>query len=286
MNVRHPNRTRSAAEQAAIPSSRLLRCTKCAAQKSAARTVRMADHKVKGLRLIFLAFFFPLAIYLLVLGFLNRHRHPVLVSGVWDGIGLIFGVSGFLLFAGPGILSTLSERWRVFWLLGKGDIPLAVAEGAWPMWTFLALLYFLLIVGGSAWYLWRQRSQTAIYNTSAETIERTVIDICKEQGINPTRSGALFLFGASAHSDFGGEPPAILEIDSFRLMHHVTLRWEPAVSSLRRIVETELSLRLSETVADNGLLSGWLLSLGFLLLSFDLAGAFFLIVLYLHPFLR
>lgn len=241
---------------------------------------------MKGLRLIVLAFFFPLAIYLLVLGFLNRHRHPLLVSGVWDGIGLIFGVSGFLLFAGPAILSALSERWRLFWLLGKGDISAAVAEGAWPMWMFLACLYFLLIVGGSAWYLWRQRSHTAIYNTDADTIERTVIDICKERGINPMRSGDLFLFGASPSSDFGGEPSAILEIDSFPLMRHVTLRWEPAVSPLRRIVETELRLRLSETVADDGLLGGWLLILGFVLLSFDLTGAFFLIVLNLHLFLR
>jgi len=236
--------------------------------------------------LIVLAFFFPLAIYLLVLGFVNRHRHPVLVSGVWDGIGLIFGASGFLLFAGPAILSTLSERWRLFWLLGKGDISAAVAEGAWPLWMFLALLYFLLIVGGSAWYLWRQRSQTSIYNTDADTIERIVIDICKEQGINPMRSGNLFLFGAAPSSDLGEEPSAILEIDGFTLMHHVTLRWEPAVSPVRRIVETELRLRLSETVADDGLLGGWLLILGFVLLSFDLTGAFFLIVLNLHPFLR
>ena len=257
--------------------------------------------------MIVLAFFFPLAIYLLVLGFLNRHRHPVLVSSVWDGIGLTFGVSGFLLFAGPAMLSTLSERWRLFWLLGKGDISLAVAEGAWPMWTFLAFLYFLLIVGGSAWYLWRQRSQTAIYNTNADTIECTVIDICKEQGINPMRSGDLFLFGAAPSSDLsrdrkgaveeapfpygrgsdlGAEPTAILQIDSFPLMHHVTLRWEPAAPPLRRIVERELSRRLAETVADGGLLGGWLLILGFILLSFDLAGAFFLIVLNLHPFLR
>ncbi len=236
--------------------------------------------------MIILAFFFPLAIYLLVLGFLNRHRHPVLISGVSDGMGLLFGVSGFLLFAGPAILSTLSERLRLFWLLGKGDISAAVAEGAWSMWTFLALLYFLLIVGGSAWYLWRQRSHTAIYNTNADAIERTVLEICKERGINPMRSGDLFLFEAAPNSDSGGEPSAILEIDSFPLMHHVTLRWEPAVSPLRRIVESELRLRLSETVADDGLLGGWLLILGFILLSFDLTGAFFLIVLNLHPFLR
>jgi hypothetical protein len=241
------------------------------------------DHQAKGLRLIFLAFFFPLAIYLLFLGLLNRHRHPLLVSGVWDGIGLLFGVSGFLLFAGPAALSALSERWRWFWLLGRGDSSLVAAEGAWPMWSFLALLYFLLIIGGAALYLWHQLRLTAIYNSNADGIERAVTDICKEMGINLVRSGNRFLVG---HSADGSEDGAILEVESFPLLRHVTLRWEPAASPLRRLVETELRRRLSETFAGDSLLGAWLLSLGFVLLSFDLAGAFFLLLLYLRPFIR
>ncbi|HTU90821.1 MAG TPA: hypothetical protein VMF69_12150 [Gemmataceae bacterium] len=238
--------------------------------------------------MILLLFFFPLAIYLLLLGFLNRGRHPLLISGVWDGIGLIFGVSGFLLFAGPAILSTLNERWRLFWLFFKVDVPPA---GTWSMWIFLSFLYFLLVVGGAALYLWRQRSLTAIYNANADLIERTVIETCKQMGINPVCSGGLFVFGPSSRGVAGGsdherEQTAILEVDSFPLMRHVTLRWEPAASPLRRIVETELSRRLSETAADDSLLGGWLLSLGFLLLSFDLAGVFFLVILYLHMFAR
>src|SRR4051812_39089865 len=43
---------------------------------------------VKGLALILLAFLLPLGVYLIVLGALNRRRHPVLVSGTWDFIGL------------------------------------------------------------------------------------------------------------------------------------------------------------------------------------------------------
>jgi hypothetical protein len=241
--------------------------------------------------MILLAFFFPLAVYLLLLGFLNRCRHPLLVSGLWDGIGLLFGVSGFLFFAGPAVLTALGERWRLFWLLGRGDVP---------PWNFLALLYFLLVVGGTALYLWRQRHLTAIYNTNADLVERTVIDICKESGINPVRSGALFLFDPSRDRK-GAEGPeerplpygrgsdsetVVLEVDSFPLMHHVTLRWEPAAAPLRRVVEAELSRRLSESVADNGLLGGWLLTAGFVLLSFDLVGAFFLVLLYLQMLAR
>jgi hypothetical protein len=213
--------------------------------------------------LILLAFFFPLAVYLLVLGSLNRRRHPLLVPGVWDGIGLLFGVSGFLLFAGPAVLTTLSERWRLFWLLGRGDVP---------PWGFLALLYFLLVVGGAALYLWHQRSLTAIYNTNADEIARVVADICKEIKTSPMRSDNVFLFQ---------EQGVILEVDSFPLMHHVTLRWEPAAAPLRRVVEAELSRRLSEIAVDDNLLGSWLLTGGLVLLSFDLAGVFFFLRLYM-----
>ena len=274
--------------------------------------------------MILLAFFFPLAVYLLVLGLINRHRHPLLVSGVWDGIGLIFGVSGFLLFAGPAILSALNERWRKFWLLGKGDIALAGPNGAWQFWIFLSLLYFLLIVSGAAYYFWRQRHLTAVYNATAAQVEHALMDVCEQLGINPTRSGDLFLFGlslgglsserrgsngellqapnylptavraGSGHLEkvpatTAGRPPdpavleqtAILEVESFPLLRHVTLRWDPVDSPLRRTLESELSRRLSETYSDDSPLGGWLLTIGFILLAFDMAGTFFFIALHL-----
>jgi hypothetical protein len=281
------------------------------------------DYEAKGLRLILLVFCFPLSIYLLVLGFINRRRYPLLVSGVWDGIGLVFGVSGFLLFAGPAVLSALSERWRMFWLLGKGDIPLGGPDGTWQFWIFLSILYFLLIIGGAAYYFWRQRHLTAIYNADAAQVEHALMDVCEQLDIHPVRSGDLFLFGLSLgvspeRSDNNGEriqaphylsravraaasgrreiaststsaasdrivlaQTAILEVDSFPLMRHVTLRWDPADSPLRQLLDRELGRSLAQTPSDDSLLGGWLLTLGFVLLSFNLAGAFFLIALHL-----
>jgi hypothetical protein len=277
--------------------------------------------------LIFLAFFFPLAIYLLVLGVINRRRWPLLVSGVWDGIGLLFGVSGFLLFAGPAIFSSLNERWRMTWLLGK-DAPNAGAEGVWQFWIFLSILYFTLVVGGAALLLWRQRHLTAIYNVEAEQIEEAIGQICQGLGLNPVHSGGLFLFGltlgqsaerrgakgeriqaphylpaafraagrdaleTSSPLSSGSlvpdnaalEQPAILELESFPLMRHVTLRWDPADAPLRRIIETELTHRLAETPARESALGGWLLTCGFLLLVLGFTIAFALVVV--HLFIR
>jgi len=50
---------------------------------------------------------------------------------------------------------------------------------------------------------------------------------------------------------------------------------------LRRVVEAELSRRLSEIAVDDNLLGSWLLTGGLVLLSFDLAGVFFFLRLYM-----
>jgi hypothetical protein len=269
--------------------------------------------------LILLAFLFPLSVYLLVLGVINRRRHPLVVSGVWDGVGLLFAVSGFLLFAGPAVFSSLNERWRMYWLLGQADAALTRADGAWQLWVFLSLVYFGLVVGGAAFYFWRQRRVTAIYNVEAAEVEQAVMGICEGLGLDPVRSGGMFLFGLSLGraperreagsgrvqaphylSTTGREPQgtkpgvasqslepsitvpgqtAIMELDHFPLMNHVTLRWDPADSPLRPLIESELSHQMAETSAPESVLGAALLTTGFFLLLGVFAGAFMLVVI-------
>ena len=58
----------------------------------------------------FLIFPFPLAIYCLVLALINGSRRPMLVPGSWDCIGLLFGLSGFLLATLPVLLTRFFDR--------------------------------------------------------------------------------------------------------------------------------------------------------------------------------
>src|ERR1700758_3195552 len=63
------------------------------------------EFQAEGWSLIFLAlFFFPIALYCLILGMINRRPHPVMVSGSWDFFGLLLAASGLLLFGGPTVL--------------------------------------------------------------------------------------------------------------------------------------------------------------------------------------
>jgi hypothetical protein len=224
------------------------------------------------------------------------------VSGVWDFIGLLFAASGFLLVGGPGILSALNERWRMYWLLGQPPGANGGTEGGWQFWVFLSVLYFGLIVGGAAFLLLRRRHVTAIYNVDPAVAEDALAEVCQGLGVQPVRSGNLFLFGivvgrtpptrfgiregiqaphylpVEGVALSGSAPPAeapgrdllgqaaILEVDSFGLMNHVTLRWDPPDPPLRHEVETALARRLTETPAPDSELGGWLLVLGFCLL--------------------
>jgi hypothetical protein len=237
--------------------------------------------------ILLLAFLLPLAVYLLVLGRINRRPHPVVVSGVWDFIGLLFAASGFLLVGGPAILSGLNERWRRWWLLGEGGASASTADGGWQFWVFLSVLYFGVVVGGATWVLLRRRHLTAIYNVSLAAVEHTLAEVCRHLGVDPVRSGNLFLFNIvvgpapapragdeaiQSGADFPLKPAAkvlnpftqaaVLEVDSFATMNHVTLRWDPADQPLRRAVEAELSRRLALTPGPDSELGGWLLFVG------------------------
>jgi hypothetical protein len=264
--------------------------------------------------LIFVAFLVPVALYLLILGYINRQPRPMIVSGTWDFIGALFASSGFLLCGGPAVLSSLSERWRAFWLLGEGSTVEALST-AGTIELVLAVLYFLLVIGIAALVLWRRRGLTSIYNVEAAGVEETLVEICSQLGLEPIRSGNLFVFGLSletqrprsAHAEAVQAPPhfpvtqpqdasgtseetgrtaadkslgqsAILEVESFNAFKHVTLHWEPHDSPLRAVLEAELDNRLGVTPApyhDTGL---WMTLAGFALLALSMLIVFGLVL--------
>jgi hypothetical protein len=256
--------------------------------------------------LILLAFLLPFSIYLLLLGNLNRRSRPVLVPGTWDFAGLLFAASGFLLVVGPAVISSGSESWRMFWLFGaRAGVP-AVDEGAARFWSFLATLYFGVVVGGAAYLFRRWRSLTAVYNIEPEVLEKVLAQVFGALGLNPLRSGNLFVFGAgsafaatrrepvaiqaphhfpsratptaadgigTAETDLIGEA-AVLEVEPFALLRHVTLRWEPDGTLLRREVEAELERTLAQTPTAANPAGDWLTMIALALIAFNLLATF------------
>jgi hypothetical protein len=226
--------------------------------------------------LLLLAIFLPpLALYLIVLGWINRRPHPVLTAGAWDFAGVLFALSGFLLFGGPAFLGSLDDQSRTFWLLGATGQAKASPAGNWTFWIVVRLLYFVAVSGGAAFVLWRSRRLTSIYNVDFRFIFTALEQAYQRLGFNPVRYGDTFLI----------EPSTTLQVDVFPLMRHATLRWEPADSPLRREVEKELTRLLAETSPpeEESILGGCLTLLGVSLFVFTCLSAGFLILLHFFP---
>ena len=225
--------------------------------------------------MLLLALFLPpLALYLIVLGWINRGPRPVMVSGTWDFAGVLFAVSGFVLAGGPALLGSLDERSRLFWLLGETG-----AAGAGPhigtFWIAVRLFYFALVAGGAAALLWRARRLTSVYNVESPTVVSALEQAFQRLGLTPIRSG-------DSYTSIGG--PTV-QVDAFPLMRHVTLRWEPADSATRREVERELRRALAEGAPpERESILGWLLlMLGVTLVLFALFGAVLAVLHDLYP---
>jgi len=230
--------------------------------------------------LILLAFFFPLAVYLLFLGRVNRRRQPLLVPGSWDFAGVLLAASGFLLFSGPGALSVLNDGWRDFLVFGRDPGNSSSTESLWQWWLLLTSVYFLFLVGTAAFFLWQARKRTSIYNIDRDTLQEALGRVCQQHGLQPLRAGELLYFSAAKRA---GLPAlalqsVILEVEPFPLMWHVTLHWEPAHSTLRQEIERALERELQELPTPGHALGGWLTLSGCALFLLMLAIGFGVLV--------
>ena len=255
----------------------------------------------------------PLALYLLVLGWVNRRPRPVLMAGTWEFAGVLFALSGFILFGGPAFLGSLDEQSRWFWLLGEaGSGKPSGASWAPTIWVVIRLLYFALIAGGAALVLRRCRRLTSIYNVDPRAVFTALELTFQRLGLASRRIGDSFQIGgrtagsakearneaiqatADAARTAGALTPASAEtllgdaslrVDTFPAMRHATLRWQPADSPVRREVERELPAALAETAPpeQESLLGGCLSVLGVALFVLALVAAGLVVLFRLLP---
>lgn len=222
-----------------------------------------------------LAFIFPVAVYCLILASLNRRKHPIMVPGTWDFAEVLFACSGFLVFGGPIILSGFHQRFREYWLFGPRRALHGVQD--WPFWIGIWALYFLFIIGGSAFLLWRRRLTTAIYNIEPPAFLECLGQVLDHLQLDWTRSeNRIFITGRAS-----AEPESVplnrqivLELDPFPSLRHLTLHWAADAEPVRTQVESELEHALVHVQTPASPVAAWMLSAAaclFTLMFFSLA---------------
>ena len=234
-----------------------------------------------------LAFLIPLGIYCLILASINRRSQPMIVSGVWDSLGLMFAVSGFLFITLPMLFSEFCLRTL--------DVPIAEhLFGTWLRYAILWGVYLLLLgSGGALMVLWRAH-KTIIYNVDCDLfpkfLERTLAVVGLAMTVERRRlvltrvenADSTAIMEATPRPD---EPPfAELAVESFPSMCNVTLHWDKYVPEVRQQVEQELGKHLITAAPLDNAAAGWFLSVSGLL-----SGAIVMIamaVIYLVVFTR
>jgi hypothetical protein len=143
---------------------------------------------------------FPLAIYLLWLGFgVGRSAHPVILSGVRDTIYLALSLSGFVLVGPP---TWLLERFA------RMDLN----------WYILAYVVYLLLVLSLLWIWMSRRSKSlVIYSINPESFTPLVLQRLTALGlpyqVTPGRIAVT-------------EGRLVVNVHASALLYTLTLAWE------------------------------------------------------------
>jgi hypothetical protein len=196
---------------------------------------------------------FPLAFYCLLLASWNSRPRPMYVSGPADFVGVLLATSGFLIAGGPLILVGLHDAWRGQFLRGSfAAIRHGLNESS-GLWLIAWAGYFLLVVGGSTWLLFRRRSVSVVYHIDPTDAEKLLHEVFRRLGVSPTRNRAAYC----VEFDDGW---VLLAMTVAPAMRHLTLRWSGNSGPARRRVEAEICRVLREINAPESPVSGWLLT--------------------------
>jgi hypothetical protein len=251
---------------------------------------------------------FPVATYLLWLAVVNSKLRPTMMSGAWDFAGVLFALSGFFLLAGPAVLALINVRWAGPAQPGRlGDVMGLTGE-SWLIWIAVWLAYFLTVVIGSGWLLWKRRRVTVIYNIDPDTFEELLIRALDRLALEGARMGnRVFIAqpGAAQESaaagklapepgDASGNGPveaarrpamagrtqrrAEVELDPFPALRHLSLHWYDSDPLVRQEVEAELGRALAEVEAEPNRAAAWFLTLAGLMFTMLLVGMVVLIL--------
>jgi len=221
-----------------------------------------------------LIFLTPLAIYCLVLAMINRRPAPVLLRGVWDCVGLLFAASGLLLIVLPNLLRLLYRK-----SLGQVfiDEPAfdELVTGVFDEFWGLTLLYYLLLVCGTAVLIWLRWNKTIIYNVDAERLGGVLHRALARLGLQATRSAnQLIVRRAPVREEhitqldpaannlpalISSVPDAILVIEPFPALGNVTVSWFNARPGLRDELENELAKGLEHARLEDNPAGTWFL---------------------------
>ena len=190
----------------------------------------------------------PLTTYLWWLARITRYEHPKPVSGQWDFVGLMIGLSGFIVFGG-GLLLTLCQSNFRYWMRGNAE----ALRGAWIQervtWMLLVAFYLLVVAGTAGLTLLARRRTVVVYNVEPAVFEMLLAEVFDQLDRPVERRGRQWISGLP-----------LCELDTFEGGRTVTLRWVSDDVRLFEEVDRQLRAALATQSAGDNPASRWLMA--------------------------
>ena len=203
----------------------------------------------------------PLAIYLLYLAHLNGRTPPTLVPGPWDFGAVLLGLSGFLLLAGPLLITLVDSVWRGYAFGGWADLR-GVGRKEALAGSLVSVGYLVVLGTGVTWLLRARRPVTAVYNVAATGTEAALAGLLDELAYPWRRASGLIEIAPRRPTEptgrFFPHEVATVRVDEFPATGHATLRWGGAYDGVRREVEAALPRALAPHALRRNPVAGWL----------------------------
>lgn len=195
--------------------------------------------------------FAPLAVYLYWLSKITRRLRPTVISGAWDFVGLLAGLSGFILFGGGLVVSLLQSNFR-YWMRGNFNALRNQPDSDQIVWVLVAGGYLLLVFGLVALGLASRRRSLVIYNVEPAAFETILAEVCEHLNRPVERRGNVWA---------SGEP--LFELDRFPRGRTVTLRWLSSNLALFQDVDRLVREAVRPLAPEENPFSQWFMAAAF-----------------------
>jgi hypothetical protein len=190
----------------------------------------------------------PFTLYLIWLGYVNKRDRPTVVSGVWDFVALLLGLSGFGVAAGVVVLSATMGLLRQFNAANFRDLSKSwgADHTTWLVLFAGGVMMAVALIGSA---LVRRRNTLSVYTVSLPALEDAVSDTLAGLGLTAKRFG-------DGWSD--GRP--LVEIVPFHVFRFVTVRLLAPDARLVNELDRNLRVSLGVVPATDNPAARWVMS--------------------------
>lgn len=155
----------------------------------------------------------------------RTRRHPLVISGQANMLGVLFAVSGFLLIGPPTWIIAPFRSWG------------ALTYGC----VYVSYLLMLLLLG--IWLVRRQRHTLVLLHMNPTQFAMVLQDVLAKLKLDYTAApGRVALAGGKL----------VLDIETSFVMNNVVLSWHGEEPEIRDTVEAELRTALAEFESEDG----------------------------------